>query len=277
MEYSGDVKTSGDLFNLQWTNLIGLFSIIRYDLRKTSIKIYSLETEINTIKHLVKFFTTLTFCLASLSCAASGSLVLVGGNLSDDNNEIYGKFISLAGGNNARVGVITAASRENYYKTQQSYIETFAQYGVRAEWIGIHVNNPDAAENEEILAQLRPLTGIFFGGGDQSLLYRLLTNKEGKDSKALKLIRKKHELGMPIGGTSAGAVIMSGTPHVMVTGGWPHKSILYGSVPFAHNLEPGRLTYNPHGGFGFFPHGILDTHLSARTQAGPFDSSGIGY
>lgn len=227
------------------------------------------KTKLSNIKFETLCFTVaLTLCLVSVPCIASGSLVIVGGNLSDDNKEIYDKFIDLAGGENARVGIITAASRDNYYKNQQSYIEIFTQYGIHAEWIEIHINRPDAAQKEEVLVQIKPLTGVFFGGGDQSLLKKQLTNNAGKDSRALKLIRDKHNLGMPIGGTSAGAVVMSGLPHVMITGGWPHKSLLYSAVPSAQNLEPGRLTYSADSGFGFFPYGLLDTHLSERTRQG---------
>lgn len=229
----------------------------------------AVKTKLSNIKFgTLCFAIALTLCIASLPCTASGPLVIVGGNLSDDNKEIYDKFIDLAGGNNARVGIISAASRLNYYKNQQSYIEIFAQYGIHAEWIEIYINKPDAAQTEEILTQIKSLTGIFIGGGDQTLLKRLLTINVVKDSRALKLIRDKHKLGMPIGGTSAGAVVMSGLSHVMITGGWPHKSLLYNAAPSAQNLESGRLTYNPDGGFGFFPYGILDTHLSARKRQG---------
>ncbi len=45
--------------------------------------------------------------------AAVRNLVVVGGNLADDNDAIYGAFIDLAGGPGAAVvGVVTAASSE---------------------------------------------------------------------------------------------------------------------------------------------------------------------
>lgn len=42
--------------------------------------------------------------------AAGGSLVLVGGALAADNDQVYGEIIGRVGGPRARIGVITAAS-----------------------------------------------------------------------------------------------------------------------------------------------------------------------
>lgn len=75
------------------------------------------------------------------------SLLLIGGNLRDDNGAIYEKMVTLGGGKgHSKIGIITAASLENAVETGAFYVRQFEKYGVRqAYWIPIHLGNPQAA------------------------------------------------------------------------------------------------------------------------------------
>lgn len=55
-------------------------------------------------------YTLMLALLLPLPALAAGPLLLVGGGLKDDNAVIYQRLVQLAGGSQARIGVITAAS-----------------------------------------------------------------------------------------------------------------------------------------------------------------------
>ncbi|WP_433304086.1 cyanophycinase [Actinoplanes sp. CA-030573] len=211
--------------------------------------------------------------------ARGGSLVLVGGGLSDDNAAVYDDIVRLAGGSGrARIGIVTAASPvpsedpdagtpdcNNSVCNGDYYVALLRRYGAEAEWIPIDRDHPGAAEDPAVVAQIRQLTGFFFGGGDQ---YRYVTTMQrpgGADSAALAAIRARLRSGAVVAGTSAGAQIQAGAD--MLTGGESYEGLRDGSAP-GYFDDATRLGYLPHGGFGFFRAGLLDTHFSTRGRLG---------
>lgn len=154
---------------------------------------------------------------------------------------------------------------------------------------------PDLAEQQlqaclspdEMLSELSSADGIFINGGDQSLTLKALVNKDGTDSKALKIIKQKLATSsLVIGGTSAGTAVMSGgifnkSPIVMITNGQSNTAVVRGAkkdvLPMEGCQKSGRcsqdllnddLTYRSSGGLGLFHWGILDTHFSERGRQG---------
>ncbi|MEU9832418.1 cyanophycinase [Streptosporangium sp. NPDC048047] len=207
-----------------------------------------------------------------------GTLVLVGGGLKDGNAEIYGEIVRRAGGPVARFGVITAASvppsqdpdagtpdAANSEANGAFYAGLLTRYGAgSAEWLPIDLDHPDAADSPELAAKVRTMTGFFFGGGDQYRYVRTMI-RDGRDSPVLAAIRDRLEHGAVVAGSSAGAQIQAGPD--MVTGGESYEGLRDGARP-GYFDDSTVLAYHPAGGFGFFRHGLLDTHFSVYGRQG---------
>lgn len=211
--------------------------------------------------------------------ADGGSLILVGGGLSDDNAAIYGDIVRLAGGaGHARIGIVTAASStpaedpdagtpdcNNSVCNGDYYAALFERYGAHAEWIPIDLDHVSAADDPAVVAQVRGLTGFFFGGGDQYRYVSTMRRAGGTDSAVLAAIRDRLNTGAVVAGSSAGAQIQAGAD--MLTGGDSYEGLRDGSTP-GYFDDASVLGYLPEGGFGFFRAGLLDTHFSTRGRQG---------
>ncbi|TCP55423.1 cyanophycinase [Tumebacillus sp. BK434] len=182
----------------------------------------------------------------------NGKLVLAGGALREDNAEVYGKIVELAGGvGRAKIGIVTAASEPEEAEANGAYYQELfcARYGVReAEWIPLHAGQIGRRDDAALLELVQTRTGYFFGGGDQSKIVACLLHEDHTDSRAMAVIRARFAKGALVAGTSAGAVVQSVGP--MVTGGAGSDDV----------------TWNPRGGLGLFPYGLLDSHFSERRR-----------
>ncbi|MFG2899863.1 cyanophycinase [Streptomyces zaomyceticus] len=211
----------------------------------------------------------------------TGSLVLIGGALKENNTQVYGEIIRRAGGPQARIGIITAASVpesqdphaddpalcSNSACNGAYYADLFKRHGAAdAQWIPLDIDHVTNADSDAVVAQVESMTGFFFGGGDQyRYLTTLLRGEEHKDSKVLAAIRAKLAHGAVVSGSSAGAQIASGPD--MVSGGESYESLRDGSAP-GYFDDPTRLGYIPQGGFGFLRSGLVDTHTGAYGREG---------
>lgn len=97
----------------------------------------------------------------------NGSLVMIGGNLAEDNEDIWSSMVELAGGEGvARVGVVTAANADPAYWGQY-YVDMFLRYGAaEAVYIPVTFDDPESAFSEDNVAMVDNVTGVFLGGGD---------------------------------------------------------------------------------------------------------------
>ncbi|MFI8101215.1 cyanophycinase [Streptomyces sp. NPDC086023] len=213
--------------------------------------------------------------------AVSGSLVLIGGGLKADNEAVYGEIIRRAGGDNARIGVLTAASVpasqdphaddpdrcSNSACNGAYYASLLTRHGAAdAQWIPVDLDHIANADSDAVVAQVNSMTGFFFGGGDQyRYVTTLLHGDAHTDTKVLAAIRAKLAAGAVVAGSSAGAQIMAGRD--MVTGGESHQGLRDGSAP-GYFDDPTRLGYLPAGGFGFLHSGLVDTHTGAYGREG---------
>jgi len=133
-----------------------------------------------------------------------GSLVIVGGG--PRGEAITERFIALAGGvGRARILVLPMAS--SLPETGPESAEEFRKHGVQA-WSENLTH--DEAMRPETARGLDSATGIWFPGGDQ---VRIMAALAGTPTAAA--IRARYAAGAVVGGTSAGAAVMS-TP--MLTG-----------------------------------------------------------
>jgi cyanophycinase len=211
----------------------------------------------------------------------TGSLVIIGGGLKPDNQKIYNKFIELGGGKeNIRIAVIPAASASPV-ESGNFYIREFARYDVPATHIKVfpvavkddpstkEVNESEWSQNgfkKELAEEILHFNAVFFVGGDQERYRQTLKTADGKDAPLLTAIREIYGKGGVIGGTSAGAAMMSDP---MICEGNPLEAMLKKAVYKAGACpsegEGGvRLTT----GLGFFEPGLVDQHFLKRGRMG---------
>ena len=172
-----------------------------------------------------------------------GHLLVIGG-AEDKFNErrILKKFLGLAGGENAEVLIVPAASDFPEFAAD-IYTQAFRNLGVSSPRILRATSRHDVfhADPEELLDGV---TGVFITGGDQMRLVSLL----GGTKFAEKLRHLVRDTDLVLAGTSAGAAGMSAS--MIVRGestSHPHKNSV--------RLSPG---------LGFLKNIIIDQHFSER-------------
>ena len=211
---------------------------------------------------------------------AKGQLVIVGGALSSSNQLVYQKFIELAGGaDQARIAVIPAASGQpvKYFRQFQADLQRYGVSPQRVKLLPIAVKDDkltaavdesqwqQGGQNAELAADLQKFSGIWFLGGDQTLITQTLQSSK-QAAPVLQAIWQRYQQGAVLGGTSAGAAIMS---ELMIAGGdsW---GALTGEAgrPYQGlaDQEQGPLQMLP--GLGFFPAGIIDQHFDRKARFG---------
>lgn len=141
---------------------------------------------------------------APAAAAARGSLFIVGGGPISD--ALLERFVALAGGRGrARIVVYPMASEDP--DAGLEITEDFRKLGAEAERI---VLTREQAGAETAARRLDGVTGIWFGGGDQARLTAAIGHTPVEAA-----IHERYLAGAVVGGTSAGAAVMS-TP--MLTG-----------------------------------------------------------
>ncbi|MDQ0190168.1 cyanophycinase [Alicyclobacillus cycloheptanicus] len=174
-----------------------------------------------------------------------GPLVIIGG-AEDKQGEcrILREFLRLGGGSHARVLVMTVAT-ELPIEVGMEYIDVFKRLGAQ-DVRTFDVSNRDAANRSSAVEYIRDATCIFFTGGDQLRITKLLggTRVDAALHDAL-------ANGVVLGGTSAGASMMSSTmivegdaetnPRICVVDMAPGMEFVDGVVIDQHFAQRGRL------------------------------------
>jgi cyanophycinase len=163
-----------------------------------------------------------------------GRLMAIGGAAGP---ALLGRFVALAGGPAARIVVIAAASASPA-ELEDEYESAFRRLGAAS----VHpLRLADRAAANEPSPLLREATGVFFTGGDQQRITSIIGGT-ATDSLLQTLVAAG---AVVLGGTSAGAAMMSGTMivggdgHAVSTG--PGLEFLSGVVIDMHFAERGRL------------------------------------
>lgn len=173
--------------------------------------------------------------LPSLLAPPSGTLFIVGGGVIGD--DVMGAFVKLGGGDEGRLVIITTA---NYRaETAPEEIVTMWRDRTKAELTLLHARSADEANSEAFVAPIRKATAVWLMSGKQN---RLTERYLG--TNLLRELHAFHHRGGVIGGSSAGAAVMS---DVMLCGGTME--------------EPGIFE-----GFGFLKGAIVDQHYLARKR-----------
>ncbi|MDP5191892.1 cyanophycinase, partial [Rheinheimera baltica] len=203
----------------------------------------------------------------------------VGGALSSSNAVVYQRFISLAGDKAAKIAVVPAASGQpvKYFK---QFLNDMVRYGLASEHITLlpvalmdDKTTPDQDEStwrdnamkQALADDLSSYTAVWFLGGDQLNITAAL-RKDDIDTPLLTAIHALYQRGGVIGGTSAGAAIMS---EVMIAAGDSWGALTQGLTDSYNGMqdqENGPLMLSR--GLGFFSHGIIDQHFDRKARFG---------
>jgi cyanophycinase len=193
----------------------------------------------------------------------TGKLISIGGNefkFKDEDEEqvierlnqdffelsILERFVSESGGVDARLEIITSASRIPI-EVGESYDHAFTQIGCTN--VGyMHIRNRDEALDEQYVKRLKTAKGILFTGGNQIRLSTFFNNTPFMD-----LLKERYENDkLIIAGTSAGAMAMS---NIMICSGSSKRALLKGEILIDR-------------GFGLLESAIVDSHFVTRGRFG---------
>jgi len=178
-----------------------------------------------------------------------GSLIIVGGG--DTPMTVQQRFVALAGGpGQARIAVLPMASLKSDEEARE-VVDDLRRLGAEAQLVDL---GPGEANSDSTARFLEGFSGYWFSGGDQSRLSGLLLG-----TKALASIERRYKQGSVVGGTSAGAAVMTS---LMLTGNWrkPRNPEEEEIVNIARGMQEISK------GFGFFKGAIVDQHFMHRAR-----------
>jgi cyanophycinase len=177
--------------------------------------------------------------------ATRGWIVPIGGAENKENDRrILRRFVEASGGEDADIVVIPTASK--MHETGPRYEALFRELGAASVSVMDFDTRRDCQEANR-LERLDRATGIFFTGGNQLRLTALLGG-----TPVAQLIRRRNASGVTVGGTSAGASILS---EHMIAFGDEGSSVIAGSV----RLAPG---------LGLTNRFVIDQHFRERDRLG---------
>jgi len=154
--------------------------------------------------------------------------------------------------NNGQILVITSASNVPE-ESGPSVVDQFIKAGAKnIQWL--HIDGPEMANADSVVKKIESSTAIFFTGGVQE---RLMQRLGGTRSEA-SILKRYFETGGVIGGTSAGAAVMS---QVMITG---NELINKDTTDAFVSLQTKNIETRK--GFGFLDKVIIDQHFVARKR-----------
>ena len=177
--------------------------------------------------------------------ATRGWIVPIGGAENKENDpRILERFVQVSGGDGADIVVIPTASR--IHETGPRYEKLFTDLGAARVTVMDFDTRRDCQEGGR-LRRIEEATGIFFTGGNQLRVTTLLGG-----TPVATLIRRRNANGVTVGGTSAGASILS---EHMIAAGDEGSSAVAGSVQLAPGL-------------GLTNRFIIDQHFRQRDRLG---------
>jgi cyanophycinase len=158
---------------------------------------------------------------------------------------ILSRFVQLAGGEQAQIGVISTASSLGEAATDL-YRQIFSRLGV-ARVTGLRPETREEANDPATVDALRNVTGIFMTGGNQLRLSSVIGG-----TRLGSAILDAHGRGIVVAGTSAGASAVA--THMMAfgsSGATPKNRMAHVSV-----------------GLGLLVNVVVDQHFEQRTRLG---------
>lgn len=162
--------------------------------------------------------------------------------------------MDLAGGAGKASIVVFAMASEEGAASGDEEAATLREMGVDAQNLYL---TAEQANSDSVVARLDKATGIWFGGGDQVRLTRVL-----KGTRTETAMQQRFRDGAVFGGTSAGAAVMS---RIMITGderrpGGDRPDTTQAYMTIARDNV---ITVD---GFGFVQNAIVDQHFVRRKR-----------
>jgi cyanophycinase len=192
--------------------------------------------------------------------APRGYLFIVGGGPQSD--AMVQRFVDLAGGKKAKIVVFAMASSDGKASGEEK-AEDLRKLGADAHAYYI---DHDEANSDSMYGNMKGVTGVWFGGGDQVLLTKALLG-----TRVEKAIHERYEAGAVVGGTSAGAAVMS---NPMLTGEERHPGgVRPPSDTTDHYMTIARDNTELVPGFGMIKGALIDQHFLRRRRHNRFISA----
>lgn len=173
-----------------------------------------------------------------------GALIVIGGH-EDKTGEraILKEVAARLGGGRLVIATLASHEPEGYF---DSYVKAFADLGV-TDLVELYVRTRAEARSPEKLALLDGAAGVFFSGGDQLRLASQIG-----DTPLERRVRRMHQQGAVLAGTSAGASAMGG---IMMVRGASRETHRIGDLQMA-------------AGLALLPGLIIDQHFAERGRIG---------
>jgi cyanophycinase len=162
-------------------------------------------------------------------------MVCGGGNLPE---EVYDEFVKLAGGPKGKLVLIPSAYPYENREALEYRFNGWLQYPT-VSFHFLHADSREEADSEEFAKPLEEATGVWMSGGAQGRLADLY-----KGTRVEQALQKLLQRGGVIGGTSAGAAIMSQT---MIRQGTSREAEI-------------------DAGFGLLQAAVVDQHFTERAR-----------
>jgi len=207
------------------------------------------------MKSFLRYLIATSVAVLSLSIAmaspprAKGHLLIIGGG--ERTQEIMKRFIELAGGaEKARIIILPMASSVPDTTGMEETAELKSLGARNVEWLFF---KKEQAESAAFAQKFNGATGIFFSGGDQARLTRVIVG-----TPVQQRLKELYKEGAVMGGTSAGAAIMS---QVMITG---DELINKDTTNMFVSIMKGNVQTIE--GIGFLDDVIIDQHFVKRKR-----------
>ena len=196
---------------------------------------------------LIPFVVSIT--IPALPAPPQGRLFIIGGG--DRDEAMMRRFVDLAGRfGTGRIVVFPMASSEPK-ETGDNLVRELKKLGARDAVSHILTREQALAENSDRL--LDGAGGVFFSGGDQSRQTAVLLH-----TPIHRRLLELYQAGCVMGGTSAGAAVMS---RVMITGDEVRKPEQGHEF---ETIEAGNVIAAE--GFGFLKAAVIDQHFVVRKR-----------
>jgi cyanophycinase len=186
--------------------------------------------------------------------AGRGTLFIVGGG--PQPAALVREFVDLAGGSGRARIVVFAMASESGATSGEEKARDLRDLGATARNLWV---DSSQADTDSVAALVADATGVWFGGGDQNRLTRAL-----RGTRTERMIKQRYAAGAVIGGTSAGAAVMSAQ---MITGDERHPG---GERPPRDSSDAwmtiarDNVVLGP--GFALLDNAIVDQHFLRRKR-----------
>ena len=200
------------------------------------------------MRTLLSPFLLLGLALA-LAAAPKGRLFIIGGG--DRDTEMTRQFITLS--EKANTGRILVFPMAGGSPAESGADMVKELKGLGAKNVEFRILTREEASKPGAAAVLDGVGGVYFTGGDQARVTQALLN-----TPVHRRLLEIYEAGAVIGGTSAGAAIMS---EVMITGDEVKKPEAGHEF---ETIEAGNVITTP--GLGFIKSAVIDQHFATRKR-----------